>query len=149
MIPLAKILWMIWYDIYMKLWEINTEKLMNWTSAVLLNFFLDNWILNNQTIIVDSDNDKFTLTKDEKQNILSNFFPDLDLSEENLSISLLYQFCSIKNSWKSLPNKKVGNRLDNIEGDGLLYKTCQNGNDKIVQLLLKNGANANALNKNG
>lgn len=106
--------------------------------------------MNNQTNIVDINNDKFTLTKDEKQNILSNYFPDLNLSEEDFEyFSFIHQFCSIKNSCKSLPTNKVGNRFDDIEGDSLLYKTCQNGNDQIVQLLLKNGANANAFNKNG
>lgn len=143
-------------DIMYKIWEINTEKLMNCLKTVklLLSFrksiFYDNGILNNQTNIVDIDNDKFRLTKDEKQNILSYYFPDLNLSEEDFEyFPFIQQFCSIKNSCKSLPRKKVSNGLDDIEGDVLLYKTCQNGNDQIVQLLLKNGANANAFNKNG
>lgn len=143
-------------DIMYKIWDINTEKLMNCLKTVKLllscrkSILFDNGIFNNQTKIVDIDNDKFTLTKGEKQNILSNYFPNLNLSEEDIEdFYSIGQFFSIENSCESVPSNKEGGRFYDIEGDGLLYKTCQIGHDKIVQLLLKNGANANAFNRNG
>lgn len=100
-------------DIMYKIWEINTEKLMNCLKTVKLllscrkSIFYDNGILNNPTNIVDIDNDKFTLTKDEKQNILSNIFRILICLKKILSISLLYNnFVLLKTVVKVCPAKK-------------------------------------------
>lgn len=59
-------------DILYKIWKINIEKLMNCFKIVKFLLlcrkfiFYDNGILNNLINIVDIDNDKFILIKDEK-----------------------------------------------------------------------------------